>query len=98
MGLLTLIFFTAALHSLALCWGRQWNVLALLLFIELAWTFLAGGFGLLSLYVSDLTWLYITALISVLSGVELVLSLFAFVTWHRSTGQTFVDPNSTNLK
>lgn len=98
MGLLTLIFFTAALHSLALCWGRQWNILGLLLFIELGWTFLAGGFGLLSLHASDLVWLYVTALIAILSGVELVLSLFAFVTWHRSTGQTFINSNSSTLK
>lgn len=55
-------------------------MLAMLLFVELSWTFLAGGFGLLSLYTSDLVWLYTTALISILSGVELVLSLFIFIT------------------
>lgn len=73
-------------------------MLALLLFIELSWTFLAGGFGLLSIYTLDLTYLYVTALIAILSGVELVLSLFIFISWHKSTGQIFVDYSSNNLK
>ncbi len=73
-------------------------MLALLLCVELAWTFLAGGFGLLSLYVADLVWLYATALVAILSGVELVLSLFAFIAWHKSTGQTFVSSSSQSLK
>lgn len=98
MGLIILVFFTCALHSLALCWGRQWNVLALLLFVELSWVFLAGGFGLLSLYTLDLAWLYTTALIAILSGVELVLSLFVFIAWHKTTGQLFIDYSTQNLK
>tara|TARA_B110000503_G_scaffold140248_1_gene230594 strand:- start:2767 stop:2985 length:219 start_codon:yes stop_codon:yes gene_type:complete len=72
--------------------------LALLIFVELAWVGLAGGFGLLSLYLLDVMWLYLTALVAVLSGVELVLSLFAFTTWHRATGQTFVSGRGQNLK
>ena len=43
-------------------------------------------------------WLYLTALVAVLSGVELVLSLFAFTTWHRGTGQTFVTTRAGRLK
>jgi len=98
MGLVTLVFFSCALHSLVLCWGRQWNVLALLLLVELSWVFLAGGFGLLSIYTLDLSHLYVTALIAILSGVELVLSLFIFISWHKATGQYFVDYSSRNLK
>jgi len=59
---------------------------------------LAGGFGLLSLFMLDLLWLYLTALVAVLSGVELVLSLFAFATWHRGTGHTFVATRGGRLK
>jgi hypothetical protein len=72
--------------------------LALLIFIELSWVSLAGGFGLLSLFLLDVMWLYLTALVAVLSGVELVLSLFAFTTWHRGTGQTFVTTRAGRLK
>jgi len=46
----------------------------------------------------DLLWLYLTALVAVLSGVELVLSLFAFATWHRGTGHTFVATRGGRLK
>ena len=59
---------------------------------------LAGGFGLLSLFLLDLMWLYLTALVAVLSGVELVLSLFAFTTWHRGTGQTFINSRRADLR
>ena len=72
--------------------------MALLIFIELSWVSLAGGFGLLSLFLLDVMWLYLTALVAVLSGVELVLSLFAFTTWQRGTGQTFVTTRAGRLK
>lgn len=72
--------------------------MALLIFIELSWVFLAGSFGLLSIYTLDLVWLYFTALIAILSGVELVLSLFVFITWHKLTGQTFVNIDTHTLK
>lgn len=98
MGVASLIFFGISLYTLLLCWARQWNVLALLIFIELSWVSLAGGFGLLSLFLLDVMWLYLTALVAVLSGVELVLSLFAFTTWHRGTGQTFVTTRAGRLK
>jgi hypothetical protein len=98
MGTVALLFLGTSLYALLLCWGRQWNILALLIFVELAWVGLAGGFGLLSLYLLDVMWLYLTALVAVLSGVELVLSLFAFTTWHRATGQTFVSGRSQRLK
>jgi hypothetical protein len=66
--------------------------------VEIAWVGLAGGFGLLSLFLLDLMWLYLTALVAVLSGVELVLSLFAFTTWHRGTGQAFINPRRADLR
>lgn len=68
------------------------------MFIELAWVGLAGGFGLLSLYLLDVFWLYLTALVAVLSGVELVLSLFAFSAWHRATGHSFVTTTDRSLR
>jgi hypothetical protein len=89
MGAATLLFFSVALYSLLLCWGRQWGIVCLLVLIEMSWVGVAGGFGLLSLYLLDVLWLYLTALVAILSGVELVLSLFAFTTWHRATGQSF---------
>jgi hypothetical protein len=98
MGATALVFFGVSLYSLLLCWSRQWGVIALLLFVELAWVGLAGGFGLLSLFLLDLMWLYLTALVAVLSGVELVLSLFAFTTWHRGTGQTFLTTREGGLR
>ena len=98
MGAATLLFFATAVFTLLLCWSRQWNVLALLIFIEMSWVGLAGGFGLLSLFLLDVMWLYLTALVAILSGVELVLSLFAFATWHRGTGQSFMTSRSGRLK
>lgn len=98
MGTAALLFFSASVYTLLLCWGRQWNVLALLIFVELSWVGLAGGYGILSIFLLDIFWLYLTALVAVLSGVELVLSLFAFTTWHRCTGQTFMATRAGRLR
>lgn len=98
MGITIAIFLGLCLHSLALCWSRQWGVVALLILVELSWFSLAGAYGLLSLYILDLTLLYLTALISILSGVELVLSLFAFLLWHKISGQSFGQNKNENIR